>query len=93
MLKAFKYKLTPTSSQIDLLNQHFGSVRLVFNIALAYKKNQYKDCGISVSVYEVKKLLPIWKKTEGLDFLSEVNSLSLQQSILGRSSTSTYTHL
>jgi putative transposase len=82
MLKAFKYKLTPTLSQIDLLNQHFGSVRLVYNMALAYKKSQYKDCGISVSIYEVKKLLPVWKKTEGLDFLKEVNSLSLQQSIL-----------
>ncbi len=95
MLKAFKYKLTPTLSQIDLLNQHFGSVRLVYNMSLAYKKSQYKDSGVSVSIYDIKKLLPEWKsedyeftngdgvtKVGSLTFLKEVNSLSLQQSIL-----------
>ena len=82
MLKAFKYKLTPTLSQIDLLNQHFGSVRLVYNMALAYKQNEFKVSGISISIYDIKKLLPDWKSEEGFAFLKEVNSLSLQQSIL-----------
>jgi putative transposase len=82
MLKAFLYKLTPTPSQIDLLNQHFGSVRLVYNMALAYKNSKYKDSGVSVSIYDIKKLLPEWKNEEGFAFLKEVNSLSLQQSIL-----------
>lgn len=95
MLKAFKYKLTPTPSQIELLNQHFGSVRLVYNIALAYKNSKYKDSGVSISIYDIKKLLPKWKsedyeytngdgvtKVGSLTFLKEVNSLSLQQSIL-----------
>jgi putative transposase len=82
MLKAFVYKLTPTPSQIDLLNQHFGSVRLVYNMALAYKNSKYKNSGVSISIYDIKKLLPEWKREEGLTFLKEVNSLSLQQSIL-----------
>jgi putative transposase len=82
MLRAFKYKLKPTPDQIDLLNQHFGSVRLVFNMSLAYKKDKFKENGSSISIYEIKKLLPEWKKSEELSFLSNVNSLSLQQSIL-----------
>jgi putative transposase len=82
MLKAFVYKLTPTPSQIDLLNQHFGSVRLVYNMALAYKKSKYEDSGISISIYDIKKLLPEWKSEKSFAFLKEVNSLSLQQSIL-----------
>jgi putative transposase len=95
MLKAFVYKLTPTPSQIDLLNQHFGSVRLVYNMALAYKNSKYKDSGVSISIYDIKKLLPEWKSEDyeytngngvtsigSLTFLKEVNSLSLQQSIL-----------
>ncbi|MGL4757875.1 MAG: helix-turn-helix domain-containing protein, partial [Patescibacteria group bacterium] len=36
MLKAFKYKLKPTPDQKDLLNQHFGCCRLVYNMSLAY---------------------------------------------------------
>ncbi|MGL4759055.1 MAG: RNA-guided endonuclease TnpB family protein [Patescibacteria group bacterium] len=87
MLKAFKYKLKPTPDQKDLLNQHFGCCRLVYNMSLAYKKSQYIEHGISISIYEIKKLLPIWKKLEEngeltFSFLNNVNSLSLQQSIL-----------
>ncbi|MGL4757840.1 MAG: RNA-guided endonuclease TnpB family protein, partial [Patescibacteria group bacterium] len=41
----------------------------------------------SISIYEIKKLLPVWKKLEEngeliYSFLNNVNSLSLQQSIL-----------
>ncbi|MGL4757748.1 MAG: RNA-guided endonuclease TnpB family protein [Patescibacteria group bacterium] len=87
MLKAFKYKLKPTPDQIDLLNQHFGCCRLVYNMSLAYKKSQYIEYGKSISIYEIKKLLPVWKKLEEngeliYSFLNNVNSLSLQQSIL-----------
>jgi putative transposase len=68
MLKAFKYKLKPTLNQIDLLNQHFGCVRLVFNMALAYKKDKFKENSSSISIYEIKKLLPEWKKSEEFSF-------------------------
>jgi putative transposase len=79
MLKAFKCKLTPTPVQIELLNQHFGCVRFVYNISLAYKKEQYSKYGNSISVYDIKKLLPLWKESEEYAFLKGVNSLSLQK--------------
>ena len=80
MLKAYKYRLSPTLKQQDLLNQHFGCVRLVYNMALAYKKDKYKLENETVSCYDVKKLLVEWKKEN--DYLKLVNSLSLQQSVL-----------
>jgi putative transposase len=82
MLKAFKYKLTPTPFQKELLNQHFGCVRFVFNMSLSYKKEQYSKYGNSVSVYDIKKLLPLWKESEEYAFLKGVNSLSLQQAVI-----------
>ena len=91
MLKAYKYRLYPTPSQTKLLEKHFGCVRLVFNKALALKKESYERNKVkehdsesktlsNLSCYDIKKLLPVWKQE--LEFLKEVNSLSIQQSIL-----------
>lgn len=79
MIKAIKYRLYPTKNQEVLLAKHFGCVRLIYNKALAYRNEQYK-IGNKLSCFDIKKLLPIWKQE--LNYLKEVNSLSLQESIL-----------
>jgi transposase len=73
MIETFKYRLKPTPVQQELLNKHFGCVRKVYNMALDYKKKSYQ-AGEKISCYEIKKLLPAWKKE--LVYLKEVNSLS-----------------
>lgn len=79
MKRAYKYRIYPNKDQQKLLNQHFGCVRLIYNKALAFKEEQYK-LGNKINCYEIKKLIPLWK--EELPFLKNINSLSLQQSVL-----------
>ena len=79
MIETYKYRLNPTPSQKELLTKHFGCVRKVYNMALDFKKKSYEE-GKNISCYEIKKLLPAWKKE--LEYLKEINSLSLQQVIL-----------
>lgn len=79
MKRAFKYRIYPTKKQQELLNEHFGCVRLIYNKGLSFKEEQYK-LGNNINCYEIKKLIPLWKKE--LVFLKSINSLSLQQSIL-----------
>jgi putative transposase len=42
MLRAYKYRLSPTSTQADLLNKHFGSVRYIYNWALGIKTQAFQ---------------------------------------------------
>ena len=79
MIETYKYRLSPTLMQKELLSKHFGCVRKVYNLALAFKQQSYKE-GLNISCYEIKKLLPMWK--EEFPYLKEVNSLALQQAVL-----------
>ena len=81
MLKAYEYRLYPTKEQEILLAKHFGCVRLVYNKALALKKQLWEEKKESISCYELCKELTKWKQTEELSFLYEISGPSLQQSI------------
>jgi putative transposase len=57
MLIAYKYLLQPTKSQEELLNQHFGSVRFVYNFCLAQKNlfwSNHKDNPLVVEFSDKK---------------------------------------
>lgn len=43
MLKAYKYRLNPTSEQISLMERTFGSTRFIYNWALQTKIEAYQD--------------------------------------------------
>lgn len=79
MLKAFKYKLTPTKEQSVLLNKHIGASRFVYNLALECKQMAYAGSKVNLSCFDLVKQLPDLKKE--CQWLKEVNSQSLQQSI------------
>lgn len=79
MIKAYKYRILPTEEQEVFLEKHFGCVRKMYNLALDLKQKSYKE-GVKISCYDIKKLIPVWK--EEFEYLKEVNSSSLQQSIL-----------
>jgi putative transposase len=80
MLKAFKYRISPTALQAELINKHIGCARFVYNNALAFKQSEYAKDKTNHSWYSLVKRLPNLKKEN--DWLKEVNSQSLQQSIV-----------
>lgn len=79
MLKAQKYRLYPTPLQIDLINQHIGSCRFIYNLALETKQMAYAGNKVNLSCFDLMKQMTDLKKE--LPWLKEVNAQSLQQAI------------
>lgn len=59
---AYRYRLYPTRVQEAKLSGWLESLRLVYNFALAERRDAYKTEKRSVSVYEQKRALPDLKK-------------------------------
>lgn len=79
MLKAFKYRIYPTGTQIELINKHIGSTRFVYNLALETKKEAYTRYGKTLSCFDLIKQIPDLKKE--CIWLKEINSQSLQMAL------------
>lgn len=79
MLKAFKYRIYPTTSQIVLINKHIGASRFIFNLALQTKQMAWISNNFNLSCFDLIKQLPELKKE--CDWLKELNSQSLQTPI------------
>ena len=79
MLKAFKYRLNPTKEQTILINKHIGCSRFVYNLALEVKQMAWVGNKVNISCFDLHKQLSDLKKE--CEWLKEVNSQSLQQSI------------
>ena len=79
MLKGLKYRLYPTDAQKELIAKHIGCSRLVYNLALETKKAAYSGSKHNLSAFDIMKQIPDLKKE--CEWLKEVNSQSLQQSI------------
>ena len=81
MLKAFKYKLNPTDSQKVFLDKHFGCTRFIFNYYLNLRITEYQTNNKSLSYKDNALDLTSIKGVEGFNWLREVNSQSLQDSL------------
>jgi putative transposase len=79
MLKAFKYRLSPTKEQSILLNKHIGAARFVYNLALECKQMAWAGSKVNLSCFALHSQLKELKNE--CDWLKEINSQSLQQSI------------
>lgn len=79
MMKAVKYRLYPTEAQKVLLDKHIGSARFIYNLALETKQIAYARSQVNLSCFDLIKQLPELKKE--CEWLKEVNSQTLQQSI------------
>ncbi|WP_269078736.1 transposase [Endozoicomonas numazuensis] len=83
MLKATKVRIYPTPKQADFLNRQFGSVRFVWNKALAIKTHYYRVQEQNLSPKkDLKPLLATAKKSRKYSWLKETDSIALQQSII-----------
>lgn len=80
MFKSFKYRIYPTQSQQQLIKEHIGSTRLVYNLALECKQNAWLSNKINLSAYDLINQLPDLK--EGFPWLKKVYSQSLCQAII-----------
>jgi len=76
MLKAYRYRLYPSKSQVTLLEQTLEVCRWVYNDTLALRKTAWEQEQHSISLYETNKILTQWKK-ERPD-LNRVHSQVLQ---------------
>ena len=79
VLKAFKYRINPTMEQSILLNKHIGASRFVYNLALECKQMAWAGNKVNLSCFDLHSQLKDLK-TE-CEWLKEINSQSLQQSI------------
>ena len=80
--KAFKYRIYPNKEQEKLLLKHMGCSRWIFNYALNKKITSYQENGKGVSRFDIQKDLPELKKNESTSWLKEVNSQTLQASLV-----------
>ncbi|HEY9867544.1 MAG TPA: RNA-guided endonuclease TnpB family protein, partial [Candidatus Obscuribacterales bacterium] len=81
MKARYRYRIYPTNQQQRLMSQLFGCCRVVFNDALAYCQDQYRAGNKKPSSSELSKRLTELKKTEEKEWLTEVSSVPLQQSL------------
>lgn len=58
MLKAFKYKLNPTKTQLALLDHTLYLCRQLYNAALQERIGAYKKCAVSITRFQQDKYLP-----------------------------------
>ena len=79
--KAYKFRFYPTPEQESLLRRTLGCVRLIYNKALAARTTAWYENKERVSYKQTSAMLTSWKKQEDLDFLAEVSSVPLQQSL------------
>jgi putative transposase len=79
MPKVFRYRLKPTKSQVATLNKQLDLCRWVYNQTLALRKNAWENEDRSISYFESKRMLPIWKESK--PELSEVYSQVLQEAV------------
>ena len=81
MYRAFRYRFYPSPSQEVLLRKTLGCSRFVYNHFLALRIKEWTTNQKLVSFYETSSLLTQLKKEEETNWLNEVSSVALQQSL------------
>lgn len=79
--RAYKYRFYPTPEQVELLNRTFGSVRYVYNRALAERSRAWTEEQRRVTFAETCRMLTIWKQDPDTAWLYEVSNVALQQGL------------
>nr|WP_250121299.1 RNA-guided endonuclease TnpB family protein [Chroococcidiopsis sp. CCMEE 29] len=79
--RAYRYRFTPTPEQETLLRRTLGCVRLVYNKALASRREAWEERQESINYGQTSALLTSWKQQEDLQFLNEVSCVPLQQTL------------
>jgi putative transposase len=79
--KGYKFPVFPTEEQKIFFVKSFGCSRFVFNYFLNKRKECFLNTGKGMNYYNTADLLVKLKEDKNTEWLNEVNSQSLQQSL------------
>ena len=79
--RGYKFPILPTEEQKTFFAKSFGCSRFVFNHFLNKRKECYLNTGKEMNYYDIAELLVKLKEDDKTEWLNEVNSQSLQQSL------------
>jgi putative transposase len=79
--RACRYRFYPTPEQADLLNRTFGSVRYVYNRALAERSRAWTQEQKRITFAGTCRMLTEWKADPETAWLYEVSNVALQQGL------------
>lgn len=77
----YKFRIYPNKTQENLIKRTLGCVRFVFNYFLAMRRDEWKANHNSLTYVKTSKILTDLKKREKIAWLSEVDSMALQESL------------
>ena len=80
VIKSYKVRLYPTSTQVKLIEEHFGCCRYVYNRLLSESIELYEKEKKSLSEFDMNHLITKWRHDDETNWLSEVSSEALQKS-------------
>jgi putative transposase len=80
-MRAYRFRCYPTAAQTENLLRTFGCVRLVYNKALDARTKAWYRRKERINYSQTSALLTKWKRRKDLDFLNEVSSVPLQQTL------------
>lgn len=81
MLKSYKYRINPSSTQKEKLSHFFGCARFIYNWGLNRKSELYSSTKENVSFFTLAKEVTNLKKEEDFEWLKDVHSQTLQMSL------------
>lgn len=81
MKTAYRLRIYPNEEQRTILKYTFGCVRYVTNYFLALRVKKYREEGVRLSYEDTSALLTQLKKEPGKEWLKEVSSVPIQQSL------------
>jgi len=83
MLRAVKIRLYPNKTQEEYISSLLGSYRKVYNLALNYKIETYKETGENHRIQQIGlEFHNNWTKSEEYQYLNEHNTKVLKQAII-----------
>ena len=80
MNKSIRFRIYPNTAQTILIEKTLGCSRLIYNKGIDLRDSLYKE-GISISYYQTCVMLTSLKREPEFEFLKEVDSIALQQSL------------
>ncbi|WP_036378817.1 RNA-guided endonuclease TnpB family protein, partial [Mitsuokella jalaludinii] len=77
----YKFRIYPNKTQARLINRTLGCARFVFNHFLAVRRDECKANHHSLTYVKTSQFLIDLKKREDTSWLSEADSMALQESL------------